>query len=205
MINKYVYRIFNLLKNPKYYYYIYWNRLRFYLCGVKYGKSLKIYDSIYIRKQRNAQISIGNNLIFSSGGGYNSLCRNLKGCIDVREGAKLVIGNNVGMSSSVIWCSKEIIIGDNVKIGGDTIILDTDAHSLDYKVRNGKQDSVKANKESIIIEDDVLIGTRCIILKGVTIGARSIIAAGSVVTKSIPSDCIAGGNPCKILRVINNE
>lgn len=42
-----------------------------------------------------------------------------------------------------------------------------------------------------------------IILKGVTIGARSIIGAGSVVTKSIPSDCIAGGNPAKVIRYIN--
>lgn len=51
-----------------------------------------------------------------------------------------------------------------------------------------------------MIGDDVFIGTNCIILKGVTIGARSIIAAGSVVTKSIPADCIAGGNPAKIIR-----
>lgn len=44
-----------------------------------------------------------------------------------------------------------------------------------------------------MFEDDVLIGARCIILKGVTVGARSIIAAGSIVIKSIPSDCIAVG------------
>ena len=52
----------------------------------------------------------------------------------------------------------------------------------------------------IVIEDDVLIGSRCIILKGVTIGARSVIGAGSIVTKSIPPDCIAAGNPCKVIR-----
>lgn len=52
----------------------------------------------------------------------------------------------------------------------------------------------------IIIEDDVFIGMNCLILKGVTIGARSIIAAGSVVTKSIPSDCIAAGNPAKVIK-----
>ena len=57
----------------------------------------------------------------------------------------------------------------------------------------------------IVIEDDVLIGTRCIILKGVTIGARSIIGSGSVVVKSIPADCIAAGNPCKIIRYINGK
>ena len=54
----------------------------------------------------------------------------------------------------------------------------------------------------IVIEDDVMIGTRCIILKGVTIGARSVIAAGSIVTKSIPADCIAGGNPAKVIKTL---
>ena len=51
-----------------------------------------------------------------------------------------------------------------------------------------------------MIEDDVLIGARCIILKGVHIGARSVIGAGSVVAKDIPSDCIAAGNPCKVIK-----
>ena len=51
----------------------------------------------------------------------------------------------------------------------------------------------------VTIEDDVWIGTNCIILKGVTIGARSVIGAGSVVTKNIPADCIAAGNPCRVI------
>ena len=52
----------------------------------------------------------------------------------------------------------------------------------------------------IVIEDDVWIGAHSLILKGVHIGARSIIAAGSVVTSDIPSDSIAGGNPAKVIR-----
>jgi len=54
-----------------------------------------------------------------------------------------------------------------------------------------------------VIEDDVWIGANCQILKGVTIGARTVIGAGSVVTKSIPTDCIAAGNPCKVIRKVN--
>ena len=91
--------------------------------------------------------------------------------------------------------------------------MDTDAHSLDYRIRNSSSvssdglsvDISSAKSAPIVVENDVLIGTRCIILKGVTIGARSIIAAGSVVVKSIPSDCIAGGNPCKVIRNINGK
>ena len=87
--------------------------------------------------------------------------------------------------------------------------MDTDAHSLDYLIRRSHNltsegysvDGVSAATVGIIIEDDVLIGTRCIILKGVTIGARSVIGSGSVVTKSIPSDSIAAGNPCRVIRM----
>ena len=57
--------------------------------------------------------------------------------------------------------------------------------------------------KGIVIEDDVLIGMNSIILKGVRVGARSVIGAGSVVVKDIPSDCIAAGNPAKVIKIIN--
>ena len=125
----------------------------------------------------------------------------------------ITIGNDTGMSSACLWANTSITIGYYVKIGGDCIIMDTDAHSLDYMVRRLREknadgfgmDGLSAATAPIVIEDDVLIGTRCIILKGVTIGARSIIGSGSVVVKSIPADCIAAGNPCKIIRYINGK
>lgn len=157
-----------------------------------------------------AKIIIGNNFLFTSGEAYNPLCRNIRGCIYAGEGARIQIGNNVGISSACIWANNNITIGDYVLIGGDCIIMDTDAHNLDYKVRSsgevndkGKSlDHLTAKSQSIVIEDNAFIGTRCIVLKGVTIGARSIIGSGSIVTKSIPPDCIAAGNPCKVIRKI---
>lgn len=83
------------------------------------------------------------------------------------------------------------------------MITDTDAHSLDWEDRRHGRGEVPS--VPIVIEDDVWIGAQCIILKGVTIGPRSIIGAGSVVTHSIPADCIAAGNPCKVLRKINSK
>ena len=81
---------------------------------------------------------------------------------------------------------------------------------MDYRIRASKElidkiskDALTAKTSPIVIEDDVLIGMRCIILKGVTVGARSVIGSGSIVTKSIPSDCIAAGNPCKVIRLLN--
>ena len=80
-------------------------------------------------------------------------------------------------------------------------MIDTDSHNIDYKIRRGQWTDWGVSKP-IVIEDDVFIGVNCIILKGVTIGARSIVAAGTVVTKSFPADCIIGGNPAKIIRRI---
>lgn len=88
------------------------------------------------------------------------------------------------------------------------MILDTDTHEIDFLARQGER-TVDANSPSttvqsapVTIEDDVWIGANCQILKGVTIGARSVIGAGSVVTKSIPPDCIAAGNPCRVVRMM---
>lgn len=86
-------------------------------------------------------------------------------------------------------------------LGGGTTIMDTDAHSLKWQDRrDGMTDQANKINKGIVIEDDVLVGAYSIILKGVHIGARSIIGAGSVVTKDIPTDCIAAGNPCKVIR-----
>ena len=79
-------------------------------------------------------------------------------------------------------------------------MIDTDCHPIDYSVRRNSNEGTCS--APIVIEDDVWIGAQSIVLKGVTIGARSIIGAGSVVTKSIPADCIAAGNPCKVIRTI---
>lgn len=189
------------------------NRILFWLLGVKSGKNLRVFDRFYLTMHPGASLTIGDNFTFSSGDGINPLCRNLRGKIYLDNNASIVIGNNVGISSACLWVKERITIGDKVKIGGDCILMDTDAHNLDYNIRNSGEiaengisiDTLSANSLPIVIENDVLIGTRCIILKGVTVGARSIIAAGSVVTKSIPADCIAGGNPCKVIRYINGK
>lgn len=102
------------------------------------------------------------------------------------------------MSSTRLWIHESARIGTNVKIGGCVLITDTDAHPMDYVARRSSNDGTKS--APVVIEDDVWVGAHCIILKGVTIGARSIIGAGSVVTKSIPADCVAAGNPCKVIK-----
>ena len=116
---------------------------------------------------------------------------------------EIIIGNNVAISSACLWAHQKIVIGNNVRIGGDCIVIDSDCHSLNYVHRRGAvSDMLNTKSKQITIEDDVMIGARCIILKGVVIGARSVIGAGAVVTRSIPADCIACGNPAKIIKRI---
>ena len=182
----------------------YINRLCLTLYGIKYGSNCIIHGKLYIKLFPTAQCYIGDNLYFSSGWNVNALCTNKRGTIYATDNAIISIGNNVGMSSTVLWAHKEIKIGNNVKIGGNCVIIDTDSHAIDYIKRRSPQTDWGTAKP-VVIEDDVMLGMNTIVLKGVTIGARTIVGAGSVVTKNLPSDCIAGGNPAKVIKYLNNN
>jgi len=209
-MNEGIRKIFRILPHLKILIYKYYNRVYFYLLGIQYGKNLQVFNKIYVRGK--GKIVIGDNLIFTSGDGLNPICRNIRGMLFTATHGEIHIGKNVGISSANIWAQQSITIGDNVNIGADCLIIDTDAHPHDYRKRraahyhrkivdnNAYEDTIMS--APIIIEEDVWIGARCQILKGVKIGARSIIAAGSVVTHDIPSDCIAGGNPCRVIKAI---
>ncbi len=200
-------KVINAPRKIRIIFFLHWNRMLFRIKGVSYGNRLKVSSSIYLQLGNdNSKIVIGDNFTFTSGDCFNPLCRNIKGCLVAYPNASIIIGNNVGMSSPCLWSHERIIIGNNVKIGGDCVLMDTDAHSLYYLDRRiGAKDRINKRNLPITIEDDVLIGARCIVLKGVTIGARSVIGSGSVVTKSIPQDCIAAGNPCKVIKYLDEK
>lgn len=187
-------------------YYRQYYKLLFFLAGVEYGKKMDISTKFTLKKYQGAKFLIGDNFTFFSGDSINPISRNIRGCIFVNTNAQLLIGNDVGISSACIWCDESITIGNHVRIGGDCLILDTDCHSLNYMSRqdvvNDKND---IKTKPVVIEDDVLIGARTIVLKGVRIGKRTVIGAGSVVTQNIPEDSMAAGNPCKVIRKINKD
>ena len=87
-------------------------------------------------------------------------------------------------------------------LGGGTSVYTTDFHSLDPTIRASNEDMKHRKFAPVVIGDNVFVGAKCIILKGVTIGENSIIGAGSVVTKSIPANEIWAGNPAKFIRKI---
>lgn len=117
-----------------------------------------------------------------------------------KEG-KLKIGNNCGISNSTIVCQNSVVLEDNVNIGVNSVIYDTDMHSVDYINRMEKPD-IHVKTRPVIIKEGAWIGGHSIILKGVIIGKHSVVAAGSVVTKCIPDNELWGGNPARYIRKI---
>lgn len=159
------------------------------------------------RVSGKVKLTVGDNATFTFGkalfliGGGITAAQRMQ--IIVNGGGKLCMGDYTGISSSSIFCKDEIMIGNYVNIGAECVIIDSNFHSTNWQDRaDRKRDVQNAKTAPIYIGDYVFIGTRCIINKGVTIGEKSIIAAGSVVVKDIPANCIAGGNPCKVLKTL---
>jgi len=179
-------------------------KILFYINNINIGIGFKSNGIPYISKHRNSSVKIGKNFKINNTIKSNPIGRSSKCIFTIRENSKLIIGNNVGISGSCIVCSVQITIGNNVKIGGNSCIYDTDFHSLNFKYRKSSSEDKKHTlSKSIIIEDDVFIGSSCTILKGTTIGHGSIVGACSVVTKNIPPLEIWAGNPAKFIRKVN--
>ncbi|PCK09262.1 MAG: acetyltransferase [Alteromonadaceae bacterium] len=116
-------------------------------------------------------------------------------------GKTISIGDRSFLNSGVIMLDNaDIRIGNHVMIGPGTHFY-TPTHSLDYRERRNWQ----AYSQPIVVEDDVWIGGNVCICQGVKIGARSVIAAGSVVTEDVPCDTLVGGTPAKKIRQLEFE
>lgn len=189
-------------------YYLVRKKFDKFRCTFLFRGNNVLYSSFYtngipfVMVARGGKFSIGENFAMNNGIKGNPI-----GCYErctffVDRGAVLTIGDNVGMSQAALVCHKSITIGDNVKIGGGVCIYDTDFHSLDPIIRRSSEDLKNRAEKPVVIGNDVFIGARSIILKGVTICENSVIGAGSVVTKSVPANQIWAGNPAKFIRNI---
>lgn len=106
---------------------------------------------------------------------------------------QLIVGNNSRLNGVHIDARELVKIGKNVRIAPYTIILDSDFHDIKDHFTDGPS-------KPVIIEDDVWLATRCTVLKGVTIGKGSVVAAGAVVTKDVPSNCVVAGVPASVIK-----
>ncbi|WP_282148869.1 acyltransferase [Algibacter lectus] len=178
------------------------NKLNLFLNGASFGKKINTKGFLRVIVTRRGCLKIGNNVSINSGQNHNIIGRNQKTTFWV-EG-NLSIGHNTGMSSTSIICNHHIEIGNYVKIGGNTVIYDTDFHSLNPETRKDPiKDRNNSKKGKVIIKDNAFIGSHSTILKGVTIGENAIIGACSLVSKNIPENEIWAGNPIKFIKTID--
>lgn len=116
-------------------------------------------------------------------------------------GTNMVIGENVFFNfNCIVLDVMQVTIGSRTLFGPNVQIY-TATHPVNYKERASGLEFAKP----VIIGEDAWIGGSAVICPGVTIGDRTVIGAGSVVTRDIPSDVFAAGNPCKIIRTLEDK
>jgi len=168
--------------------------------GVKLGKDCRSNGVPELELSLSGELTIGEGFQLQNGPHYNMIGRQQKCYLVVGKGATLTIGDYVGLSGTAIVCHENISIGDHTLIGMNCVIYDTDFHDLNYRKRAMiPEDYSGVAKRPVSIGSFVFIGGHSTILKGVTIGDRAIIGAGSVVTKNIPAGEIWGGNPARFI------
>ena len=199
---KYIWKAFKTFKKKYHHFLTY---LIFRKNSIKY-ESFNVTGIPIVQKHKSSNLKIGSNFSLNNSYSGNIIGRQQPCILIADKNSSIVIGNNVGMSSTAIICAISIEIGDNVKIGGNSCIYDTDFHSLNQYERTSipeKRDNVL--KKPVKIGKNVFIGAHSTILKGVTIGDNTIIGACSVVTRNIPANQVWAGNPAKFVKNIGDD
>ena len=147
----------------------------------------------------NGRISIGENVRIGSRNTW------LVGC-KVSDGAELVIGDRVHVNyQTTISVAKRVHIGDDTLIAGNVQIYDNISHPLSPE-RRLRHDAFTLEESSpVVIGKNCWIGNQAIIMRGVTIGDNSIVAAGAIVTKSVPPNVLVAGNPARVIKSIEDQ
>jgi len=172
-----------------------WLRLSLRMVGVTYGKNL-VGNRCAIKN--NGRIWIGDNVCLNSnpaGESYKT------GLMTYFESSSIRIGNNCEINGTMIYSRSEVTIGDNCMFGPGVCILDSDSHNTSIDPVARRSGEIKSHP--IKIGNNVWVCRQSIILKGVNIGDNSIVAAGSVVTRNVPSNQLFGGNPASFIRTLD--
>lgn len=172
-------------------------KFRLTIFHVLFGRRLKIKSGKYsfIREHSIIRKNKGSIIL-----GFNTQIYPYARIQCINGDSKILIGNNtfIGYRFTCL-CKSNIDIGNNCLIAEDVFVTDYN-HSTNKLVGYNELVSKK-----VIIGNDVWIGQKAIILPGVTIGDGAIIGAGSIVTKDIPSNCVAVGNPARIIKKWNDK
>ena len=129
-----------------------------------------------------------------------------EGVVSLQRGVRIVVdggrltlghGTNVNGTGTKILCTREVTIGAHCTLSWDVQVLDGDFHGL---VVDGVE---RPSSAPVRIGDRVWIGTRAVVLKGVTIGDGAVVAAGAVVTRDVPAGAVVAGVPAQVVRQVD--
>lgn len=182
-------------------------KLIMHLTHVQYGHNLRLKGVPVIFNKSGAILQIGDNVTIKS-----SFLSNLVGLysrtiiVTRAPGAKITIGNGVGISGATIYARKGISIGDNTCVGGNCKILDNDFHPIDMEDRIKLLNDAHGGDSDLIPSKEIMIGKNCflgcnsIILKGTVLGDGCVVGAGAVVCGKFEDNCVIAGNPARVIR-----
>lgn len=168
--------------------------------GFTIGKNPNVWGFFSLQLMEGGKMQVGDDFHLVSEPRRAAITQFARGQFTVFPGAIIRLGNHVGLNGTAISAKKCIEIGDNTMIAANVIIVDSDFHAV-WPPENRWITSTADHDREVIIGRNVWIGMNSIILKGSRIGDNSIIGAGSVVNSLIPANCIAAGNPAKVVRI----
>lgn len=168
--------------------------------GVTFLGRATLYGFPILKMAPGSSIEIGDQVVLCSHSDFTALALNhpLK-LSTLRPGARISIGQSSGISGGNIIAAQSVSIGEEVLMGANVTIFDTDFHPIAATNRRHSDDQEKIGVAPVVIGNNVFIGTGSIILKGSQIGDDSVVGAGSVVHGTFPPGVIIAGNPAKII------
>ena len=179
-----------------------YGHLLFFFTALGKGWNL-MFSKFYLRKaftgsmvmcRRKPSLNISGSLVIGSGSKLWSVINRVR--ISSFRGAEIIIGENTFINGARIAAKKKIVIGNNVHIAPEVVIMDSDFHDATDLDAAGQS-------AQITIGNHVWISTRAMILKGVTIGDGAVVAAGAIVTKDVPAHTLVGGIPARHIKNLN--
>ena len=175
--------------------------LSYFRIRYKYSTSNRFIGKPLIDKHKQSFIKIGERNLLISKSRHTALGVTRPVILRTTSpGANISVGNDNGFSGTVICANYSVEIGNGCLFGSETMIFDTDFHPVNLLNRRYRPVPKSNAIDRVLIEDDVFIGARSTILKGVRMGKGSVIGAGSVVASDIPEFSVAAGNPCEVVR-----
>lgn len=172
--------------------------------NLKLGKNIRCWGRVMIWLGKGSSLQIGDGGWIVSdnvraGIALHSPCK-FRAC----DGAEIILGKRIALNGVSISSRKKIVIEDGTIIAPNVIIMDTDFHKA-WPPEERSLGLGQENDRAVHIGKNVWIGMNSLILKGVTIGDNAIVAAGSVVTRSVPANTLVAGVPARMVRELKEE